>query len=418
MKKILKIIKREFTTKVLTRGFIIATILGPFFIIGISFGPAYFMSLQSEKPLVIQVVDYTGQVFPELQNVFNDTLKNGQPRFVFNPVEPQQYEARREAFRNDIEQEKIDGVLIIPENLFQAGKVRYLAKSVSDYDLINRLRSGMSEIVNDFRLKQAGVDPAVIKKLIQKVNLETIKVVKGKEKKSGFDQEYFTALTFLLMLYMTILMYGTNILRSVIEEKTSRIVEVLLSSANSFQLMVGKLFGVGLVGLVQYALWVVMAIVAFVFASMHMPAVLEFVSISPQVLVYFIIFFVIGFFTFSTLYAAVGSMCSDMQDAQSLSTPVTMFVIIPFIISFSVVKDPSGTLAQVFSYLPFFTPMVMFMRIMLIAPPFYEILFSILVNVLAILGITWISARIYRVGILMYGKRPTLPEILKWIRYR
>ncbi len=418
MKKILKIIKREFTTKVLTRGFIIATILGPFFIIGISFGPAYFMSLQSEKPLVIQVVDYTGQVFPELQNVFNDTLKNGQPRFVFNPVEPQQYEARREAFRNDIEQEKIDGVLIIPENLFQAGKVRYLAKSVSDYDLINRLRSGMSEIVNDFRLKQAGVDPAVIKKLIQKVNLETIKVVKGKEKKSGFDQEYFTALTFLLMLYMTILMYGTNILRSVIEEKTSRIVEVLLSSANSFQLMVGKLFGVGLVGLVQYALWVVMAIVAFVFASMHMPAVLEFVSISPQVLVYFIIFFVIGFFTFSTLYAAVGSMCSDMQDAQSLSTPVTMFVIIPFIISFSVVKDPSSTLAQVFSYLPFFTPMVMFMRIMLIAPPFYEILFSILVNVLAILGITWISARIYRVGILMYGKRPTLPEILKWIRYR
>ncbi len=418
MKKIWKIIKREFITKVFTRGFIIATVLGPFFIVGISFGPAYFMSLQREEPLTIQVVDSTYQVFPELATVFNDTLKNGQPRFIFNSIEPEVYRSRRNAIRRDIEQEKIDGLLVIPADLFQGKRVRYYAKSVSDYDLMNRLRSGISEIVNNHRLREAGVDPALLKNLIQKVQLETIKVVKGKEKKSGFDQEYFTSFTFLLLLYMTILMYGNNIMRSVIEEKTSRIVEVLLSSANSFQLMAGKLFGVGLVGLVQYAIWALMGIVAFLFAASQMPGLLQFVSISPQVLIYFIVFFIVGFFTFSTLYAAVGSMCSDMQDAQSLSTPVTLLVIIPFVISFSVMKNPSSSLAQILSYTPFFTPIIMFTRVILVTPPVWEIGLSLLINFLVILGIIWLSARIYRVGILMYGKRPTLPEILRWVRYR
>lgn len=417
MKKIIKIIKREFLTKIMSKGFIIGTLLGPIFIIGLTLGPAYFMSLTTEEPITLDVVDYSGLISPKLSSVFTDTLKNGQPRFVFSPIDPSVYQQKKETIRHDVEKGLVTGVLIIPQDILAGGKVRYISKSISDIELMQRIRGGISEIVNDIRLNQAGLDPALVKKLVKKVELQTIKLVKGQEEKRGFDQEYISAMMFLIILYMTIIVYGSAIMRSVIEEKTSRIIEVLLSSANSFQLMFGKLFGVGSVGLVQYIVWAFLGTGAFYFATASMPGLAGYINISPVILIYFILFFIIGFFTFSTLYAAVGAMCSDMQDAQSLSTPVTLLVILPFMISFMVIKDPSSQIAQILSYLPFFTPLIMFLRIVLVAPPFWEVLLSLAINIVTIVGIIWLSARIYRVGILMYGKRPTVPEIIRWIRY-
>ncbi len=418
MKKILKIIKREFLTKVFTKGFIIGTVLGPIFILGISFGPAYFMSLTSDKPMTFRVVDYSHRLAAKLPEIFPDTLKNGQPRFVFSRIDPQIYREKKDQIRQDVEKGLVDAILIIPEDIFDMGSVTYMSKSVSDIDLIQKLRNGISDFVNNERLKQAGLDPVLVKKLTRKINIQTIKVVKGEEKKRGFDQEYVSSMIFLLILYITIIMYGSSILRGVIEEKNSRIIEVLLSSTNSFQLMMGKLFGVGAVGLVQYIIWAGMGIAGFIVAMNSMPQLAEFVNISPITLLYFVLFFIIGFFTFSTLYMAVGAMSSDMQDAQSLSTPVTMLIVLPFLISFMVIKDPTTEVSQILSFIPFFTPLIMFLRISLVMPPWWEIVASLAINGITIVGLTWISARIYRVGILMYGKRPTVPEIVRWIRYK
>ena len=271
--------------------------------------------------------------------------------------------------------------------------------------------------MNSKRLQDAGFDPEKVKQLTKKVSVQTIKLVKGEEKERGFDQEYISSMIFLFMLYMTIIIYGSTMMRGVVEEKSSRVIEVLLSSTNSFHLMIGKLFGVGSVGLVQYIIWVSMGMVTFFIATQTMPVMAEFINVSPIILLYFILFFVIGFFTFSTLYMAVGAMCSDMQDAQSLSAPVTILVILPFIISFMVIKDPTTDIAQILSFLPFFTPLIMFLRINLVAPPLWEIAVSVLINFVTIILIIWVSARIYRVGILMYGKRPTIPEIIRWVKY-
>ena len=418
MKKILKIIKREFLTKVFTKGFLIGTVLGPVFILGISFGPAYFMNLTSYKPLTFRVVDYSHRLAAKLPEIFPDTLKNGQPRFVFSEMNPRVYEQKKDAIRQEVEKGLIDAVLIIPEDIFEMGTVTYMAKSVSNIDLIQKLQSGISSYVNNERLREAGLDPRLIKKLTGKVKIQTIKVVKGKEKKRGFSQEYISSMMFLMILYITIIMYGSSILRGVIEEKNSRIIEVLLSSTNSFQLMMGKLFGVGVVGLVQYLIWAGMGIASFFIASSSIPDIAELINISPVTLVYFVLFFVIGFFTFSTLYMAVGAMSSDMQDAQSLSTPVTLLIVLPFIISFMVIKDPTTHVSQILSFVPFFTPLIMFLRISLVMPPLWEIVTSLVVNIITIIALVWISARIYRVGILMYGKRPTVPEIIRWIRYK
>ncbi len=417
MKKIIKLIKREFLTKVFTKGFLIGTLLGPIFLLGIMFGPAYFMTLSSEEPMTIYVVDHTGTMLSPLKNTFNDTLKNGQPRFVFSPLKPADYQKNADIYRQDVEESTVDAIIIFPEDLKENNNVTYVGRTVSDIDLIQKFRNGISDIVNNDRLREAGFDPQLVKKLTSKVDIQTRKLVEGEEQERGFDQEYISSMIFLFILYITIIVYGSSVMRSVIEEKTSRIIEVLLSSTNSFQFMMGKLFGVGSVGLVQYLIWASMAVATFFVATSSMPAIAQYINISPDILFYFVLFFVIGFFTFSTLYAAVGAMCSDMQDAQSLSTPVTILVIIPFIISFMVIKNPSTDMAQLLSFLPFFTPLIMFLRISLVTPPFWEILTALIINILVIIGIVWLASRIFRVGILMYGKRPTVPEIVKWIRY-
>lgn len=416
MRKIFIILKREFLTKVFTKGFLIATILGPVFMIGIMLAPAYFMTLASEKSYKIGVVEQSSFFTEKLQEMYSDTLSSGEQRLIFFYISPQNYQETLESFKGKIEQGEIHALLIIPESVLDSARVTFIAKTVSNIDLIQQLRSGLSTIINNKRLQQAGFDPAQIKNLMSPVDIQTIKLQKGEEKERGFDQEYITALIFLMILYMTIILYGSSVMRSVIEEKSSRIIEILLSSLNSFQLMMGKLIGVGAVGLFQYLIWTGMAAVVFFFVTSSAPAMTDLIKVSPDIFIYFIIFFIIGFFTFSTLYAAVGAMCTDMQDAQTLSTPVTVLVVIPFIISFMVMRDPTTDVARILSLVPFFTPLIMFLRILLIDTPRWEILLSIIINLLTIVLITWVSSRIYRTGILMYGKRPTLPEIIRWIR--
>jgi len=375
------------------------------------------MSLSTEQPMTFLLVDYTRELADKIIEAFPDTLKNGQPRFLFNKVDPEVFDQREKIFRQNVEKGLVDAILVIPDTIMNGGSLTYYAKTVSNIDLIQKLQNGISELLTTIRLKNVGLDPEMVKKLTRRINIRTIKIEKGTTKERGFSQEYITSMTFLIILYMTILVYGSQMMRSVIEEKTSRIIEVLLSSMNSFQLMMGKLIGVGIAGLVQYLIWAVMALITFLIAINSAPNIVEFVSISPVTFFYFVLFFVMGFFTFSTLYTAVGAMCSDMQDAQSLSTPITFLVIIPFMASFMVMKDPTTDIARLLSFLPFFTPMIMFLRISLVMPPAWEILTSLVINLLTIIVIVWLTARIYRVGILMYGKRPNVPEIIKWIRY-
>jgi ABC-2 type transport system permease protein len=417
MSKIFKIIKREFLTKVFTKGFLIGTMLGPIFLLGIMFGPAYFMSVSTEEPMTFRLVDHSGFFIEKVYTTFDDTLKNGQKEYLFSPIEPSLYNKNPKKYQKDLQDGIIKGILIIPDDIFNNGKMTFISKSLGDISLIQKLQNGISEIVNSKRLQEAGFDPEKVKQLTKKVSVQTIKLVKGEEKERGFDQEYISSMIFLFMLYMTIIIYGSTMMRGVVEEKSSRVIEVLLSSTNSFHLMIGKLFGVGSVGLVQYIIWVSMGMITFFIATQTMPAMAEFINVSPIILLYFMLFFVIGFFTFSTLYMAVGAMCSDMQDAQSLSAPVTILIILPFIISFMVIKDPTTDIARILSFLPFFTPLIMFLRINLVSPPIWEIAVSVLINFITIVLIIWVSARIYRVGILMYGKRPTVPEIIRWVKY-
>jgi ABC-2 type transport system permease protein len=233
------------------------------------------------------------------------------------------------------------------------------------------------------------------------------------------------AYVLVLILYMTMFFYGAIIMRGVIEEKNNRVVEIILSSLRPFELMMGKILGIAAVGLTQYGIWALFGILASTYgrsiAGGLVPAGAEgfkVPTIPPYIFLYFVVFFLLGYFLYATIYAAVGALVNSEKEAQQLLFPVSMLLVVPILMMMAVIKEPNGSLATVLSLIPFFAPILMLLRVCVLLPPVTQILASIVLLVLAILLVTWLTAKIYRVGILMYGKRPSLREIVKWVRYK
>jgi ABC-2 type transport system permease protein len=232
-------------------------------------------------------------------------------------------------------------------------------------------------------------------------------------------QTFFLSLGLLIIIYTTILVYGVMVMRGVLEEKQSRIIEVLLSSVRPFDLMLGKLIGIGMVGLTQYLIWAFFGLLIGVIAAL--PAISANWSSIPRIpvaqIIFFVVFFVLGYFLYATLYAMVGAIVSSEEDGQQVQLPVTMTLVIPMLMLSMVMRNPNGTVSTILSMIPIFSPVLMFLRIGLQMPPWWQIALSIALLIMTILGLVWVAAKIYRVGVLMYGKRPTLPELAKWLRY-
>jgi ABC-2 type transport system permease protein len=227
-----------------------------------------------------------------------------------------------------------------------------------------------------------------------------------------------------LILYMTMFFYGAIIMRGVIEEKNNRVVEVVLSSLKPSQLMAGKLLGIAAVGLTQYVIWALFGLAASMYGGSLVTSFVPQASgfkmphIPSYIFIYFILFFILGYFLYATFYAAVASMVNSEKEAQQLLMPVTMCLVVPIMLMTFVLRSPNSSFSVILSLIPFFAPILMLMRICVLLPPFSQIALSIALLVLFTAGMIWLTAKIYRVGILMYGKRPSLPEIIKWVRYK
>jgi ABC-2 type transport system permease protein len=260
-----------------------------------------------------------------------------------------------------------------------------------------------------------------LKELVRGSDIKLVKVTKqGETEEQG--QTLVISLVGAVVLYMTLLLYGVSTMRSVLEEKTTRIIEMLVSSASPAYLLAGKILGVAAVGLTQYLIWTVTAgLVAGYSGAMarafrpqtEMPEV----HIPTALLVYLVVFFLAGYFLYASLYAAVGAMVSNEQDAQQAQLPVTLPIIASIALFNLVFRDPNSTSSVVLSLVPFFAPILMLFRIALQTPPFWQIALSLFLLFLTTLGVVIVAGKIYRVGILMYGKRPSLVELIRWLRY-
>lgn len=424
MSKIRSVIKREYLQIIKTKGFIIGTILGPVLMAALVLIPivAQLASVGEQKS--ISVIDLSGEIFPELEKKLDHKMKDGRKRYILQECVPtSEVNALRGGLSQKVLAKEISAYLFIPKNILEGGETEYVSLHVSDFDEIRRINEVLNSVVIEKRLKKEGLDPQKITRFIQRVGMKTIKVTeKGEEEDTGGT--FAVSYLLVLILYMTLFFYGAIIMRGVIEEKNSRVVEVVLSSLRPFQLMVGKILGIGAVGFTQYAIWALFGLSltrygrAWVLSAFPAAAAFKMPGIPAYIFIYFVLFFILGYFLYGTIYAAVGAMVNSEKEAQQLLMPITMFLVVPMLLMMLVMRSPNSSISVILSLIPFFAPILMLMRICILLPPFIQVAGSIVLLVFTIILMIWITARIYRVGILMYGKRPNFAEILKWIRYK
>ncbi|MFI5176291.1 MAG: ABC transporter permease [Terriglobia bacterium] len=422
MRKIFYIVKREYITRVRTKLFLVGTILTPVIFVGIIFMSFKFATMRSSDQKTLALVDESGRVAQLFSKSFQDKLADGRPAYLFEniPTDPPIEEIQANLSKRVLAKH-LDGYLVFTRNVLEDGKAEYHARNVSDFGERTVYTSTLSNIITGIRLRDQGVDPEKIESLTRRAKITALKVSEAGDRE---DRGQSFALTYVLVmiLYTTILVYGITVMRSVIEEKTSRVVEVMLSAVRPSELMAGKIIGVSLVAITQYLIWAASAALVSVyglaFLSTMAPNAASFIPKIPlSVLAFFVVYFILGFLLFATLYAAIGAMVSNDQEAQQVQMPVTMLIVIPILMMGLVMRSPDSSAAVILSLVPFFTPILMFMRITVQTPPVVQILASIGIMLVSIVFFIWLSAKIYRVGILMYGKRPTLPELVRWMKY-
>jgi len=448
MRKFLAVVKHEYKKIVLKWSFIIGTLLFPIIAAGFAVVPAIIFSIKGE-PTRIVVVDQTGRIAPRLKENLSaermaakatqamkdsmknidaptdERMKNSAEQFVesfvftdYNAEEKSLEQIRRELNGKIIEKE-YDAYLIIPNNFDAADATfEFRSRKAGAFAAERSLKDALNQAVRSERLAKANISEAQLKDLSKNIDFDAKSVdEQGDEKDS--DSVFIASFIIGLMIYITLAIYGQMILAAVVEEKETRIAEILFSSAKPFELMMGKLTGVGLAGLTQLAIWVTSALVLVGIGVAQMSAAgmnISIPNISPLMVVLFFIYFLLGFFIYASIFALIGSMVTTVQEGGQFSFPPIMLLLVGFYFSFAVIRDPNSQLSFWVSIAPFFAPITMPVRILAETPPAWEIALSIFINAAAIAGLIWLASRVYRVGMLMYGKRATIPEVWKWIR--
>lgn len=423
------IAKREYLQRIRSKGFWIATLILPLFTLAATVLPTLLLAKSKTEQRVV-VIDETGRVAPQLVEAQPKKKEKGQQRVAEFEFIIEQPAADPAIQRADLDRrvlaKEIGSWIWIDEAVLTADpetevEVEYHAKSVSNFVTLEQLSDDLSSVIRRVRLADAGLDPDRVGALSEPVDLDTIRVSEtGSRAEGGIAGAAFAYILFLL-LYMVLVIYGQQVMQGVLEEKGSRIIEVVLSSVKPFELMMGKLSGICLVGLTQFGIWLLTLVVVSapgVIASVGaLPEGVTLPTVTPVMVLHFLLLFVLGFFIFSTLYAAVGAAFNNLQEAQQVAGVLVTFLVIPVILMVRIINDPSSTFAVVTSMIPLFTPLLMTLRISLEMPPLWQILLSYALTFIFLVGMVWVCARIYRVGVLMYGKKPTFQELWKWIRY-
>lgn len=428
------IIKREYLNKVRNKSFIIMTFLSPIIFVGIFALVAYLSNLNNDTVRNIGVLDESGL----FENEFDNT-----PHTRYQILNLNLEEAKKTA-----KTANMYGLLHIPKN----NKLEELSKQITFYSegspslsVMENLNGILEDKVNTLKLKEAGIDSETIKNLHIRINANQETFLGRETSKLGSGIKLIFGGMAGYLLFMFIIIYGNMIMRSVIEEKTSRVIEVIISSVKPRVLLLGKIFGTTLAGLTQFSIWVILILVL-------MTAVTSIFGIDPSagspaqqaltsnmdgsaqqmiqqvmleinnlpianLIIMFIMFFIGGYLLYASLYAAIGAAVDSETDTQQFMMPILMPLILSVYVGFfTVIDNPHGIVSQIFSYIPFTSPVVMLMRIPF-GVPIWQQLISVGILFLTFLGAVWFAAKIYRVGILMYGKKPTYKELLKWLKY-
>ncbi len=414
--RIATVARREYLERVRSRAFLVSTILGPLIMAAFTLGPGLLMARQRGKPLRLSVLDATGALGPDVEQALSRRKAAGRERFVLQPPPAGSLQVAEAGLKDKVVKGELDGYVLLPQDALERSVAEYYGKNVSNVMDIGLLDKAVEEALVARRLSAEGLAPEKIGRLTRKLDLKTIRLTdKGAREDRGGT--FFLSMILLTMLYTTLAMWGAALMNGVLEEKNNRVVEVMVSSISPTQLFAGKLLGVGAAGLTQFLVWA--GSLGFL-AAYATPAAttsgLTMPEVNPLILAALVIYFLLGYFLYGSMYMAVGASVNTQQEAQGFAFVVIMPLLLGFVFSFTVLASPDSPLSVVLSLVPFFTPLIMFTRITTVPPPAWQVVLSIAIMALTIATMNWVAARIYRVGILMYGKRPTFPEIMRWVR--
>ncbi|MCG2590589.1 ABC transporter permease [Rhodohalobacter sulfatireducens] len=421
------VLRREYITRVKSKGFIAATILVPVGFV-VLFGIGILISVwESDITFEIGVIDQTEVLAPSLEEMNEERYTDYS-------------DLAEDSLRTLVQQEQITGYMILDEEHITSDKTLELIYSGSGgIQLLNSIQSDMREVIREERLQRAEVSQDIQNIFETSVSLNSRRLTAEGEETED-DTAFFTIVGMAMgfIIFFAIFGYGGYIMRGVIEEKTNRIVEVITSSVKPIELLSGKMVGVGALAITQFGIWIIAlvglsSIAGPLAASMmsdqsaqmqamgapeqaELPAFLDIPTIETSLIVYFILFFLLGYILYSSLFAAIGSAADSETDTQQLMMPVTIPIMLAYFIMFHAWRSPDSMLSVISSLVPFFSPIVMITRIAITEVPFWQIGLSMLLMVLTFVGTMWLSAKIYKVGILSYGGTASFKDIAKWIR--
>ena len=421
MHKLWLIIKREYVTRVKTKGFVIGTVIVPLIGIGFILLIVFLVSHQSRQSLRLVIVDNAGGLAPSVAAGLQTKMPDGTARFnVVNSIDrPASLAAAQDDLRAKINSGALDAYLVLPNDLSQP--VELHTKNPGNFSLLGQLSAAVNQAVVEARLRARGIHVDDVRELVRSADLQVIKMSKtGESVEKG--QTIGVAIALMILLYTTLLMYGIITMRSVLEEKTTRTMEVLISAVTPSQLLAGKILGVAGVAFTQFLIWTAsLALLGSYGAAMAAmgggSSILSALHVPASLLLCALVYFFGGYFLYSSMFAAVGAACSNEQDAAQLQWIAMAPLVFTMVIYSLVLNDPASRASIVLSEIPFFAPVLMPLRVSLQTPPAWQMALSISLLFLSIGAVVYGSAKIYRVGILMYGKRPTLPELVRWLRY-
>ena len=437
MNKIGLIIKREYMTRVRKRSFLILTFLGPILMAAIYIIPIMLALNSSNENMRIAVVDESHW----FEDRFTGTKEH---TFVNMPNQP--IDSVKELVKSGI----FDMAVYVPPTQLNipSNAVVYSIRQVP-MEVENYISNVMKKEIEDQKLMAKGVDPEIVSAVKTDVNLQIMRMDdKGNEKETFTKVQFALGIILSMLVYMFIIFFGGQVMQGVSEEKTNRIIEVLISSVKPFQLMMGKIIGVSLVALTQFVLWILLTGALYLgfsaFMGLSSPEILSSGTVMSQqissssimsneavqnivqiahsidfgtIIGCFLIFFILGYLPYATLYAAIGSLVDNNTDSQQFTLPVTVPLIVAIISSFYIVNNPDSSLSVWLSMIPFTSPISMMVRIPF-GVPIWQIVLSVVILAGTFVAMTWFAAKIYRTGILMYGKKLSYKEIFKWLKYK
>lgn len=435
------IAKREYVSRVKTKGFWVGTVILPLLILAMMVVPSLLL-IKLRGSLRVAVVDETGRIASGLLERLAPGPAGDQRQADADASEPAVGRNRRPesseivvevvapAERRDEQRAELDRRVLAKEIdawvwISRQGleteqqTVEYHGENVSNFVTQERLSNAIEREVRDWRLSEAGYDPKKIAALSRDVDLETTRITESGSREEGGMAGFFMAYILFFLLFIVIMIYGAQVLNGVLEEKSSRIVEIIVSTTSPFELMTGKIAGICLVALTQIVIWLGTTIVLTTPGMITAAAMtdLKLPQVPISLGLHFIALFILGFVIYASCYAALGAAYNDIKEAQQAASSLVFIIMPPMLLMFPTINNPDSTLSVVASLIPPFTPLLMMLRLAVKPPPLWQVVLGYAGAMAFVVFMIWLCSKIYRVGILMYGKKPTFRELLRWVRY-